>query len=61
MKKLFIVLVSLGLALGASAQHFRGGGGYYNGGPRIGVGFGFYAPFYPFGYQGFNEARVNKR
>jgi hypothetical protein len=50
MKKLFIVLVSLGLALGASAQHFRGGGGYYNGGPRIGVGFGFYAPFYPFGY-----------
>lgn len=48
-------MLSLGLALGASAQHFvgRGGGGYY-GGPRVSVGFGyspFYSPFYyPFGY-----------
>jgi hypothetical protein len=50
MKKLFIVLISLGLALGASAQHFVHGGGYFYGGPRIGLGFGIYPPFYPFGY-----------
>jgi hypothetical protein len=50
MKKLFVVLLSLGLALGASAQHFVHGGGYFYGGPRIGVGFGFNSPFYPFGY-----------
>jgi hypothetical protein len=50
MKKLFIVMISLGLAMGASAQHFIHGGGGFYGGPRVGVGFGFYSPFYPFGY-----------
>lgn len=62
-KKLFIVLFSLGLAYGASAQRggihggggFVGGHGYYGGGwgyPRtyVGVGFGFGYPWgYPYG------------
>src|SRR5438309_12101840 len=64
-KKLLIVLFSLGLAFGASAQ--RGGhyvGGYHGGGvafyPRtyvgVGLGFGyypyggFYGPWSPWGY-----------
>jgi hypothetical protein len=56
-KKLLIVLFSLGLTLGASAQrgHFVGGG--FHGPvvvsrPYVGVGFGFgypyYSPFYPY-------------
>ena len=57
MKKIMIILFSLGLAYGASAQrggHFVGGGhvgGFYGGGyyPRtyVGVGFGL---GYPWGY-----------
>jgi hypothetical protein len=59
MKKMLIVMVSLGLALGASAQHFGGhGGGYHVRGPRLAIGFGagypFFNPYYgaysPFGY-----------
>lgn len=59
-KKLLIVLFSLGLALGASAQRGHGGGGYHGGGyhgggvafyPRtyVGFGLGFGYPFYPYG------------
>jgi hypothetical protein len=62
-KKLFILLFSLGLAFGASAQrggHFAGGGrigGFYGGGyyPRtyVGVGFGLGYPWgYPYGWYG---------
>jgi len=65
-KRLFILLFSLGLAFGASAQRFGGGhgvafgghGGYYGGGyyPRtyVGVGLGFGYPFgyYPYGWYG---------
>jgi hypothetical protein len=64
-KGLFILLFSLGLAYGASAQRFGGHGGvafghggYYGGGyyPRtyVGVGFGFGYPFgyYPYGWYG---------
>ncbi len=52
-----IVLFSLGLAVGASAQRGHGGGGFHGGGyayrPRVSVGFGFYSPFYsPFGLYG---------
>lgn len=66
MKKLMIVLFSLGLAFGASAQrggfhggvvagggHFYGGHGYYGGGwgyPRAYVGLGFGAPWWGWGY-----------
>ena len=55
MKKLLIVLFSIGLAYGASAQKvMRGGGGgiHYSRPPRVivGVGAGFgYSPFYPYG------------
>ena len=59
-KKLLVVLFSLGLAFGASAQRGHGGGvrpggGFYHGGgyyPRtyVGVGFGLGYPWYPFGY-----------
>src|SRR5258708_2578172 len=59
-KKLLIVLFSLGLAFGASAQRggHGSGGGYHGGGggvrfyPRtyVGVGLGFgYDPFFPYG------------
>lgn len=61
MKKLMVIVVALGLALGASAQRFGHGGGFSRGGghvyiapPRVSVGIGyspFYSPFYaPFGY-----------
>jgi hypothetical protein len=55
MKKLLVLLFSIGLALSVSAQrggHIGGhfGGGLYYGGPRVIVGFGGYAPYYPFGY-----------
>jgi hypothetical protein len=62
MKKLLIVGLSLGLALGASAQrgyyggHVAGGGYHYYAAPRVsvGVGFGVYGPYAPFGpYYGF--------
>ena len=47
-------MLSLGLALGASAQRFGGHAVFYGGGPRVVVGVGgyypFYSPFYPFGY-----------
>jgi hypothetical protein len=63
MKKLFIILFTLGLAVGANAQHraFHGGG-YYRPAPRVIVGayapfygYGFYSPFYNpwFGYPGY--------
>jgi hypothetical protein len=50
MKKLVIVVLSLSLAVGASAQrgHFGGGGFAYR--PHVVVGIGGYAPFYPFGF-----------
>jgi hypothetical protein len=60
MKKLLVILFSVGLALGASAQRghgsFHGGGGYvYH--PRVvvgvglGYGYGFgYGPFSPWGW-----------
>ncbi len=58
MKKLLIVLLSIGLALGASAQKVvgRGGGHFYRPAPRVivspGFGFGYgYGPFSP--YYGF--------
>ncbi|HTS43773.1 MAG TPA: hypothetical protein VMH01_05210 [Puia sp.] len=53
MKKLIIILLSLGLATGVYAQHHVvvGGGGYhYYVRPSVRVGLG-YAPFYP--YYGF--------
>src|SRR5579864_8145556 len=67
MKKLLIIVMSLSLALGASAQRGFHGGGYYYGGPRVIVGGGFYAPyygpfyspfyspFYPYGYYGYGS------
>jgi hypothetical protein len=64
-KRLFILLFSLGLAFGASAQRFGGHGGvafghggYYGGGyyPRtyvgVGVGFGYPFGYYPYGGYG---------
>lgn len=50
MKKLLIVLLSFGLVAGASAQGHIGGGVHYAR-PRVIVGVGAYAPFYP--YYGF--------
>jgi len=60
MKKIFILLLSLGVAYGASAQRghtviVHGGYGYHGGWyPRtyVGVGFGFGYPwgYYPYGY-----------
>ena len=54
MKRLLIVLLSLGLVAGASAQVH--GGGYHYVRPRVAVVYGAYAPFYPyygFGYSPF--------
>lgn len=57
MKKILVVLFSLGLALGASAQH----GHFYGGGrtvvvvprPYVGIGFGLGYPWgYPYGWYG---------
>jgi hypothetical protein len=55
MKKLLIILFSVGLALGASAQRGHIGGGYHGGGyvyrPHVSVGLGLgfgYSPFYPY-------------
>ena len=70
MKKILIVMFTLGLAFGASAQRFHGGGRvFYGGGPRVIVGVGayapfyspFYSPFYPFGYPyGYGYNRPSK-
>jgi hypothetical protein len=56
MKKLAVILMSLGITFGAAAQagHVVAGG-FHGGGyavyPRVSVGVGFYPPFYsPFGY-----------
>ncbi len=53
MKKMMIVVLAMGLALGASAQR-HGGGAYHGGGyfvrPHVSIGLGFYAPFGPYGY-----------
>jgi len=60
MKRIFVLLLSLGFVVGASAQrgHFAGGGGFHGGGhvvvvPRtyVGVGFGY---GYPWGYGYYN-------
>jgi hypothetical protein len=50
MKKLLIVMLTIGLALGASAQKVVvRGGGYHHARPRMAVGVGLgYAPFYPY-------------
>ena len=55
MKKLMVIVVALGLAMGASAQRFGHGfgGGHAYIAPRVSVGVGLgYSPFYysPFGY-----------
>jgi hypothetical protein len=64
MKKIFIILLSLGLVIGASAQRhgggsYHGGGGYYRGGgSRVVISGGAYlplyygmgSPYYGFGY-----------
>ena len=65
MKKIMIVVVALGLAMGASAQRFGHGGGrgghVYIAPPRVSVGIGyslFYNPYYsPFysPYYGYNN------
>ncbi|HMH22106.1 MAG TPA: hypothetical protein VK563_10030 [Puia sp.] len=54
MKKLLIILFSVGLALGASAQRGHVGGGFHGGyvsRPHVSVGLGLgfgYSPFYPY-------------
>ncbi len=60
MKQLMVIVVALGLTMGASAQRFGhggfGGGHVYIAPPRVavgvGLGYGFgYSPFYsPYGY-----------
>jgi hypothetical protein len=57
MKKLLIILFSLVLTLSLSAQHRIGGAGRFYGGSRISVGFGAYAPFYPFWGYGYGYGR----
>jgi hypothetical protein len=54
MKRLFIILLTIGLATGVFAQrgHIGGGGYFYR--PHVSIGFGVYAPFYPYyGYGPF--------
>jgi len=56
MKRLLIILLSVGLVAGASAQRVHVGGGGYHYRPRVTVVYGAYAPFYPyygFGYSPF--------
>jgi len=53
MKKLFLILLTLGVVYGASAQKIRGGATYYSR-PRVSVAVGAYSPFYP--YYGFGYA-----
>jgi hypothetical protein len=56
MKKIFILILSVGLAIGASAQRI-GHGGFYGGAyyyrPSVVVGVGGYAPFFPYPYFGY--------
>ena len=55
MKRLLIIMLSLGLVAGASAQKVRGVGGvHYIHSPRVIVYGGAYAPFYPYYGFGFN-------
>lgn len=65
MKKIMVIVVALGLAMGASAQRFSHGGGHgFHGGghvviapPRVAIGIGAYSPFYsPFGYYPYGYA-----
>lgn len=52
MKKLLIILLVIGAAIGASAQKFVPRGGYYHAPrPRVSVGVGIGAPFYGWGYR----------
>jgi len=57
MKKLFILLLSIGLVGSAAAQRGVHGGFYHGGGyryrPTVVVGFGGYFPFYPYPYWGY--------
>jgi hypothetical protein len=52
-KSLVLMIFSLAIALGASAQHFRGGGGHYYSRPRVSGGVGVYAPVVPYYGYGF--------
>ena len=76
MKKLLIVMISIGLALGASAQKvIVRGGGHYVPRPRVSVGVGlgygfgyspfyspYYSPFYaPYGYNNYGYSRRPSR
>jgi hypothetical protein len=59
MKKIFVVILSMILVIGASAQH-RGGGHYYRPHTRVVVGVGGYgyypySPFYPNDYGYWNR------
>lgn len=54
MKKILAITLLVQLALGASAQHFRGGFQYARPRVSVGIGLGYYSPFYPnFGYSPF--------
>ena len=52
MKKLLIILFSVGLALGASAQRHIGGGGVHVVRPRVAIigGYAPFSPYYGYGY-----------
>jgi hypothetical protein len=55
-RKLLVVLLALGLTVGASAQRHiigGGGGGYYYRPAYVGVGFGYGYPLYPYYGMGF--------
>ncbi|MEO5685401.1 MAG: hypothetical protein ABIQ88_22330 [Chitinophagaceae bacterium] len=68
MKKLMVIAVALGLAMGASAQRFGhgfGGGRHvYIAPPRVSVGIGYSPLFYsPFGYNpyyGYNNGMYGR-
>ncbi len=57
MKKLLMITIAIGLALGVSAQKVVGrGGGYHVGRPRVSVGLGWgYSPFYSPGDMAFTR------
>jgi hypothetical protein len=64
---LFVVAAAcLALPSGASARGGHGGGGgfhvggFHGGGFRGGgIGFGFYGPYYPYGYDGYYGDEMN--